>query len=258
MNDYLTGVCNKMKRNNSNNLDYKLALATIEPFNVILEGESGVGKEYFANLIHKRRSWAKDFMVIDWECDYQNQLRILDNFLKDHLQRITDLADGQRNTYFFRRIDLLALQIQIKLLEVLEELVRKAAVLKSQLYRLGLISSWEKTRNGRIQYNNLSSNPFRELFPLTIEVPPLRERRKEIHSISYSILHSVNQKQNRKTVGFSEESIEMFSKYSWPNNLDELESEIERAVALTRDYDVIKPQVLSTKLVKNPVLSRTI
>jgi DNA-binding NtrC family response regulator len=258
MNDYLTGVCNKMKRNNSNDIDYKLALATIEPFNVILEGESGVGKEYFANLIHKKRSWAKDFIVIDWECDYQNQLKILDNFPKDHLRRITDLGDGQKNTYFFRRIDLLDLQVQINLLEVLEEWVKRGAGSKSQLYRLGLISSREKTRNGRIQHNNLSSNPFREIFPSAIEVPPLRKRRKEIHSISYSILHSVNQKQNRKVVGFSEESIEMFSKYSWPNNLDELESEIERAVALTRDYDVIKPQVLSTKLVKNLVLSRTI
>ena len=246
-----------MKGNKNNDLDYKLALATIEPFNVILEGESGAGKEYFAKLIHKRRSWAKDLIVIDWECDYHNQPKILDNFLKDNLQRITDLADGQRNTYFLRRIDLLDLSIHMKLFEALREEAKRGATSKNQLYRLGLIYSWEKTRNGRVQYNNLSFSPFRELFPLTIEVPPLRERRKEIHSISYSILHSVNQKQNRKVVGFSEESIEMFSRYSWPNNLDEFESEIERAVALTRDYDVIKPQVLSKKLVQNHVLFMT-
>jgi DNA-binding NtrC family response regulator len=253
MNDYLTGVCNKMKRNNSNDLNYKLALATIEPFNVILQGESGVGKEYFANLIHKRRSWAKDFMVIDWECDYQNQLKILDNFLKDNLQRITDLADGKRNTYFFRRIDLLNLQIQIKLCEVLEG----AVVPKNQLYRLGLICSWEKRENNRNQQNNFSYSPLRELSPFRITIPPLRERKKEMQSFLYNILNSVNQQQNRNVVGFSKESIEILLRYSWPNNLDELESEIQRAVALTKDYDVIKPEALSKKLVQNHVVFGT-
>lgn len=244
-----------MTRSKRAELDKKIELATIEPFNVIFEGESGVGKEYFAKLIHKRRSWTKDFIVFDWECSHSNQLKILDHLVKNHLEVITDFVNHQRHTYFFRRIDLLA--FQIKLFEIFEEKVKRGAISKNQLHRLGLISSWEKKKNDRSQQNNFSYNPLRELFPLRITILPLRERRKEMHSLLYTILHSVNQEQNRKVFGFSEESIEIFLRYSWPNNLDELESEIQRAVALTKDYDVIKPQALSKKLAQNHVLSRT-
>jgi len=245
-----------MRRSKRGELDKKLALATIESFNVIFEGESGAGKEYFARLIHKRRSWTKDFIVFDWECSHSSQLKNLDDLVKNNLKEITEFSNHERNTYFFRRVDLLAFQIQMKLFEVLGAGIERGAISKNHLYRLGLIASWEKTENNREQ-NNFSYNPFKELFPLGIVVPPLRERTKEIHSLLYTILHSVNQEQNRKVFGFSEESIEIFLRYSWSNNLDELESEIQRAVALTKDYDVIKPQALSKKLIQNHVLSRT-
>lgn len=245
-----------MRRSKRGELDKKLAFATIEPFNVILEGESGAGKEYFSKLIHKKRSWTKDFIVFDWECSHSSQLKILDDLVKNHLKEITEFSNPQRNTYLFRRVDLLAFQIQIELFEIFEEKVKRGAISKNLVYRLGLIASWEKTENNRKQ-NNFPYNPLRELFPLGIVVPPLRERRKEMHSLLYTILRSVNQEQNRNVFGFSEESIKIFLGYSWPNNLDELESEIQRAVALTKDYEVIKPQALSKKLVQNHVLSRT-
>lgn len=232
-------------------IDKKLALATTKPFNLILEGESGVGKEYFAKLIHKKRSWTKDFIIFDWECDYLDQLQILDALGKNHLEEIMDFSNLQRNTYFFRRIDLLPLQIQIKLFEIFEGQAKKGAISKSQLYRLGLISSWEESEKNNDQKNEFSCSPLKELFSLRITIPPLRERKQEMLSLLYTIMRSVNEEQNRNVFGFSQECIEVFLRYTWPNNLDELESEIQRAVALTGDYEMIRPQILSEKLIRN-------
>jgi len=236
-----------VKKNIREELDRRLTIALKEPFNVILEGESGVGKEHFAKLIHKKRLNAKSFRVFDWECAYFRQLEILNSLEKNHLEEIFDLSNHQGNTFFFRRIDLLDSLLQKKLFEIFEEGVKRGAISRNQIHRLGLISSWEE-RDNKDQQDAYFENPLKELFPLRISIPPLRGRKKELPSLLYTILDSVNREQKRKVFGFSKESVEVFLRYNWPNNLDELESEIQRAVALTEDYEIIKPQILSERL----------
>lgn len=133
-----------MSNVNTESFYKKLELATLKPLNVVLEGESGVGKEYFARLIHEKRGCQGDFIAIDWECNNTCQLHILEDLVKNHLASVVSGANQKRNTYFFRRIDLLGSQMQLKIFELLESEVKKSGFYRSQLHRLGLIASLEK------------------------------------------------------------------------------------------------------------------
>lgn len=246
-----------MNNNKIDELHKKLELAISLPLNVIFEGENGVGKEYFAKLIHGKRDWAKEFIILDFECDHSSQLRVLDNLTKDHLSGIMSLDSQKRNTYFFRRIDLLNSQTQLEIFELLESAVKGGGLSGSQLHQLSLIASFEKKNgNGRKQ-DNPTLSPFLGLFPLRMKIPALRQRREEIGSLMHEILESVNKQQNRKVLGFSFETFYFFLNYDWPNNIDELRSEIERVVTLTKDNDIIRPPVLSERLIKSQKLLRT-
>jgi two-component system response regulator HydG len=234
-----------------NEFHKKLDLAITQPLNMILEGENGVGKEYFAKLIHDRRNWTKDFIIFDWECDYSSQLKVLDDLFKNHLTKIIDLSNQKRNTYFFRRIDLLNSKAQLQIYELLENESKRFGLSRSQFHQLGLIASQEKKNGNGNKKNDFTFGHFLEFFPLMIKIPALRHRKEELFSLMRTILESVNKKQNRMVLGFSIDAFCLFSDYDWPNNIDELGSEIERMLTLTRDNDLIKRQVISERLIKH-------
>lgn len=246
-----------MTNNKTNGFRKKLEFAIIQPLNVVLEGEDGVGKEYFAKLIHEERVWAKDFIIFDWENDRSRQFRALEDLVKNHLTEIISFGKQERNTYFFRRIDLLSSQIQMEIFELLNNEAKRFGLSRSQLHQLSLIASREKKNGNGNRQDDLTFNPLLELFPLRVKVPALRQRKKELISLMYIILESVNRHQRRKVLGFSPETFNFFFNYDWPSNIDELRSEIEREVALTMDNDLIKPGVLSERLIKHQAVLRT-
>jgi len=235
----------------------KLEFATFKPLNVVLEGESGAGKEYFARLIHEKRGCQGEFIAFDWECDKTCQLHILEDLVKNHLASMVKNANQKRNTCFFRRIDLLSAQMQRKILELLDNEAKKGDFHRNQLSQLGLIASLEKKVAKSEMQDDLTANHLLELFPLRITTPALRQRKQELGSLMHNILESVNKQLNRKVSGFSFETFYFFVDYDWPNNVDELRSEIEGAVALTKDHDLIRPEVLSERLIRCQKLLRT-
>ncbi len=243
-----------MSNTNIENFYKKLELTTVKFLNVVLEGESGVGKECFARMIHEKRGHQGDFIIFDWECGHSSQHSILEYLAQNHLIPLTNADPGKRNTYFFRRIDLLSSQMQLKILELLESKAKRGGLSRSQLHQLGLIASSEKKHKNERAQNDPSRNYFLELFPLRIAIPPLRDRKQELGTLMHKILESVNRQLNRRVSGFSFETYYFFIDYCWPNNIHELRSEIERAVALTQDDDLIKPEVLSGRLVKSQKL----
>jgi len=240
-----------------NNFREKLEQAINQPLNVILEGENGVGKEYFAKQIHEKRTWANNFIIFDWECEHSCQFSILEDLSKNHLREILDVTSKRRNAYFFRRIDLLNSKIQYEIFELLESQAKRGGLSRSQLHQLGLIASLEKKNSNGKKQIDLTLNPFLELFPFRIKIPPLRQRKEEFGSLMHGILDFVNKQQNRKVLGFSAGIFKCFLDYNWPNNIEELISEIERLVTLTKDYELIKEGVLSERMFSGRRMLRT-
>lgn len=218
--------------------------------NVILEGESGVGKDHFARLIHQRRNWEGEFVVNDCEQTVRDQTRIVEQLTSpvffQKLRRSTE-----KDTFFIRRIDLLQAHLLARLSDFLEELGKRGAFPRSKLLSLGIIGSLQTSRHKKLQINIKLHRFLNSLFCLKIRVLPLRERKKEIPKLVERFITLFNKEQKRNILGIAPDALGLLSQYNWPDNICELRTEIERAITLTKDYELIRTSTLSENLTKS-------
>jgi len=231
-------------------LHEELSRAIQSPFNVVLEGESGVGKEYIAKLIHEERNWGGKFIVCDFEGMFQEQTRIVEQFTSQvFLERLRE--PKERDTLFIRRIDLLQGHLLAQLSDFFGELGKRGALSRNKLLSLGLIGSVQ-TSGDKKSLNNIQLNKFLDsFFCLRIKILPLRERKKEIPKLVEKFISFFNQEQKRNVLGVAVDALELLIKHDWPNNVCELRMEIERAATLTGDYQPLKPSTLSGDLIES-------
>jgi hypothetical protein len=217
------------------------------PVNVVLEGESGVGKEHFAKFIHQKRNWGGEFVVYDFERAVQEQMRMVDRFTSPgFFQEVVRLA--KKDTFFIRRLDLLQEHLLARLSDFFEELVKRGMLPRNRLLGLGMVGSLQTTAGskslGHIQLRKFLNS----LFCLKIRILPLRERKEEIPSLVERFISLFNEEQKRNVLGITPDALELLSHYKWPDNVRELRAEIERAATLTGDYESIESYALSGKV----------
>ena len=248
-----------MPRINHNTQEvYKeLSKAIQSPFNLVLEGESEVGKEYFAKLIHQERNWGGEFVAYDCEQTGQKQedmVKQLTSPLFSEQLRRSPLKD----TFFIRRIDLLKGHLHAQLSDFFGELAERGDFTRKELLSLGMIGSVQAGGH-RESLNNVQLNRFLDiLFCLRIKILPLRERKREIPKLVETFISFFNQEQKRKVEGVAPDTLEMLVRYDWPNNVCELRMEIERAITLTKDHELIEPVALSEHLVQSMTRTRSL
>jgi DNA-binding NtrC family response regulator len=230
---------------------YKEIDRTIESaLNVILEGESGVGKDYFARLIHQRRNWGGELVVYDCERTALDQTRIVEELTSPvFFQKLR--GSTQKETFFIRRIDLLQAHLLAQLSDFLGELGKRGAFPRNKLLSLGIIGSLQTSGHKKSQINIQLHRFLNSLFCLKISVPPLRERKKEIPTLVERFISFFNKEQKKNVLGIAPDVLEFLLQYNWPDNLCELRTEIERAATLTKDYESIKPSALSKSLIES-------
>lgn len=224
--------------------------------NVILEGESGVGKDYFARLIYQRRNWGGEFVVYDCEQTVRDQTRIVEQLTSpvffQKLRRST-----QKDTVFIRRIDLLQAHLFARLSDFLGELGKRGAFPRNKLLSSGIIGSLQTSRYKKSQINIQLHRFLNSLFCVKIRVLPLRERKKEIPKLVEGFISLFNKEQKRNVLGITPDALALLLQYNWPNNICELRAEIERAATLTKDSESIKPSALSERLIESVSKTRS-
>ncbi len=229
---------------------HEINRAVQSSLNVVLEGESGVGKEHFAELIHRERNWGGEFVVCDCEQTVRKQTRIVEQltspvFFKK-LRRST-----QRDTFFMRRVDLLQAHLLAQLSDFFEDLGKTEAFSRNELLSLGVIGSLQ-TSGHKKSLNNVQLHKFlNSLFCLKIRILPLRERKEQIPKLVEKFISDFNKEQKRNVLGIAPDALELLLQYNWPDNVCELRMEIERAVTLTRNYESLEPSTLSGNLIKS-------
>ena len=230
---------------------YKEIDRTIESaLNVILEGESGVGKDYFARLIHQRRNWGGELVVYDCERTALDQTRIVEELTSPvFFQKLR--GSTQKDTFLIRRIDLLQAHLLAQLSDFLGELGKRGAFPRNKLLSSGIIGSLQTSRYKKSQINIQLHRFLNSLFCVKIRVLPLRERKKEIPSLVKRFISLFNKEQKKNVLGMTPDALGLLLQYDWPNNICELRAEIERAATLTKDYESIKPSALSERLIKS-------
>jgi DNA-binding NtrC family response regulator len=208
---------------------------------VLINGESGTGKELVANAIHQRSPRAAG-PFIKLHCAALAE-SLLESELFGHERGAFTGAVGRKDgrfsladggTLFLDEIGEISQSIQVKLLRFLQE-HEFERVGGTQTIRVDVrvIAATNRNLPEEVAKGRFREDLFYRLNVVSLEMPPLRDRRADIPALAKFFLDKYA-KANGKTIGeLSPQTLELLVSYDWPGNVRELENAIERAVVLT-------------------------
>jgi len=228
---------------------------------VLITGESGVGKEVIANAMHRHSQRSKG-PLIKVNCG-----AIPENLLESELfgydygaftgarkqgkPGMFELAD--KGTLFLDEIGDIPYNLQGKLLRALQDReIMRIGSLKTTPVDVRIITATNKNLEEMVNKGSFRDDLYYRLNVVSIEIPPLRERKEDIPIFVLHFLEKMNKKhQYNKRI--ASEVIDTFMLYSWPGNVRELENVIERMIIMTEDNEInmkhlpiqIKSQIVS-------------
>ncbi len=217
---------------------------------VLIVGESGTGKELVARAIHAHSSNARE-PFIGINCTVLPE-SLLESELFGHEKgaftgavdkKIGKFEIAQRGTIFLDEIGDLSSSFQQKLLRVLQE---------REFERVGgneiikvegrFITATNRDIEHDVKQGKFRKDLFYRFNVVTIQLPPLRERKVDVPLLANYFLSRYNIQLKKSVKGFSNEAMSLLQSYTYPGNVRELENLIERAVMLTKG-DLILPEV---------------
>ncbi len=210
---------------------------------VLIIGESGTGKEVVARAIHSQsHRGSKPFVAVSCaalpESLLESELFGYEKgaFTGAYAQKKGKFEFANRGTLFLDEVGEMSANIQVHLLRVLEE---------KEFTRVGgnepikadvrVISATNKDLRKAIASGEFREDLYYRLNVVTIELPPLRERKEDIPLLAQHFLNKFALENQKKVDGFSPEATEFLLNYDWPGSVRELENAIERAVILAKD-----------------------
>ena len=222
---------------------------------VLLTGETGTGKEVFAQAIHQASDRSKqNFIAIN--CSAFSR-ELLENELFGHKSgAFTGATKDQKGlfeeahngTIFLDEIGEMALELQAKILRVLEtgEFLRvgDSKVIKVDVR---IISATNRELEKEIESGHFRSDLFYRLSVFTILLPSLKERKNDIKILAEYYINYFAIKSNRKNFNISEDYLSALESNEWKGNIRELKNVIERSVILS-DNDVLNVETLPIEL----------
>ncbi|TET19580.1 MAG: sigma-54-dependent Fis family transcriptional regulator, partial [Candidatus Cloacimonadota bacterium] len=228
---------------------------------VLIQGESGTGKTLVARMIHNKSPRNdKAFIVISCGALVETLLEselfghAKGAFTGAHKDKIGRFSLANKGTIFLDDIDGMSLPIQAKLLRVLQE--KKFEVVggtKTIKVDVRVIAATNKNLRDAIEKGGFRDDLYYRLNVLSIEIPPVRERKEDIPLLVNHFLRKYNQKTGRVINGFSRQAMDLMKDYHWPGNVRELENIIEHVVVLSNNKIVLPKDLPST--FRNLVLS---
>lgn len=217
---------------------------------VLIYGESGTGKELIAKKIHElsdRRE--KPFVVVDCASLHENLLTSelfgheKGSFTGAFQQKYGLFEIADKGTIFLDEIGEITLPLQAKLLRVLETgTFRRLGGTKDIRVDVRIIAATNRNLKKMVDEGQFRLDLFYRLNVVTIEIPPLRERKEDIPLLVEYFLKEKSSSRSKKKV--SREAMELLMEYQWPGNIRELENIIERACILSGNTEVITPEFL--------------
>ncbi len=209
---------------------------------VLITGESGTGKELVARAIHSQ-SHRKERPFVAVSCAALPESLLESElfghergaFTGAHIQRKGKFEAANRGTLFLDEIGEMSANIQVHLLRVLEE-KEFSRVGGNEPIRVDVrvISATNKDMKKAIAGGSFREDLYYRLNVVTIDLPPLRERREDIPLLAQHFLNKFATENGKDISGFSPKATEFLLMYDWQGNVRELENAIERAVILAR------------------------
>ncbi|MDQ3198712.1 MAG: sigma-54 dependent transcriptional regulator [Verrucomicrobiota bacterium] len=210
--------------------------------NVLITGESGVGKEVIANVIHSRSRRAEKPMV-KLNCAAFPQAMIegeLFGYVKGAFTGASNdfrgmIAEADGSTLFLDEISEMPTELQTRFLRVLQEReFRPLGSTKTMKADFRVVAATNRPVHQAMAENRLRSDLYYRLNTFQIELPPLRERREDIPPLVATFVKSFAQQLGKPEPAFAPEAFQKLLEYGWPGNVRELQNAIEYAVVLAR------------------------
>ncbi len=208
----------------------------------MVQGESGVGKEIVANLIHEL-SERKGQPLVKVNCSaipetlLESELFGYERgaFTGAYQKKIGKFEVANKGTVFLDEIGDVPLPLQPKLLRVLQEReIERLGGLHPIKVDVRIITATNKNLEEEVKQGRFREDLFYRLNIVTIEIPPLRERKDDIPLLLDFFLKKLNERHKKQIKGFSREARDALIKHDYPGNVRELENIVERAVVLSR------------------------
>jgi formate hydrogenlyase transcriptional activator len=216
---------------------------------VLIQGETGTGKELVARAIH-RLSGRHERIFVKLNCA-AIPTGLLESELFGHergaftgaiSQKAGRFELADKGTIFLDEVGEIPLELQSKLLRVLQEQeFERLGSTKTIRVNIRLIAATNRDLKSMVEANQFRSDLYYRLNVFPITAPPLRERREDIPTlVRYFTQHyAVRMKKNIQTV--PTKTLDVLSRYAWPGNIRELENLVERSVILTQGTDLQVP-----------------
>jgi DNA-binding NtrC family response regulator len=207
---------------------------------VLVTGESGVGKERLARMIHEGSTRAQRALVAI-NCGAMPE-NLLESELFGHVKGaftgasqdrpgLFEEADG--GTLFLDEIGEVTPAMQVKLLRVLQEHeVRRVGDNKNRPVDVRVIAATNRNLADEVKAGRFRQDLYYRLRVIEIAVPPLRERREDIVPLARILLASAAKRTKSKVTSFTAKAVDQLQRYAWPGNVRELENALERATVM--------------------------
>jgi formate hydrogenlyase transcriptional activator len=227
---------------------------------VLIQGETGTGKELIAHAIHNvSRRWGRPFVKLNCAAI---PFDLLESELFGHekgaftgaiAQKVGRFELADKGTLFLDEIGDIPLALQPKLLRVLQEQeFERLGSGRTHSVDVRVVAATHRDLNEMIKRNDFRSDLYYRLNVFPIVVPPLRERREDIVPLMTHFVEVYGRKTGRRIEHVPPETVEAFRSYQWPGNIRELQNLVERAVILSNEGVLPNPLALS-QLGVNPL-----
>jgi two-component system NtrC family response regulator len=218
---------------------------------VLLTGESGTGKELLAKALHQNSLRAsKPFITVNCGAIPEN---LIESELFGHRKgsftgaladRTGKFESANQGTVFLDEIGELPINLQVRLLRVIQEReIDKIGYPKPIPINVRIIAATNRNLRAQIEDGQFREDLFYRLSVVTIELPPLRERRDDIPLLLQHFLKKHCERYQLPIPSPAEDALDVLTRYEWPGNVRELENAIESLVVLGKS-DVIRSEDL--------------
>ncbi|MFR8519885.1 MAG: sigma-54 interaction domain-containing protein, partial [Emergencia timonensis] len=209
---------------------------------VLIYGETGTGKELFAQSIHSA-SKRKDGPFIVQNCSAIPNTLLESIFFgtvkgsytgAESRKGLFELADS--GTLFLDEINSMDINMQSKILRVLEEKkVRRIGCEKDVAFDVRIISAVNEKPEVVLNQGKVRTDLYYRLSPVQITIPPLRERKSDIPFLTDYFINYFNKTMHRNILGITEDALDVLRNYSWAGNVRELKNIIEGCFNIVDD-----------------------
>jgi two-component system response regulator AtoC len=260
-NNILVGKAPQMKEIFKN-----IGLISMNKVNVLIQGETGTGKELIARLIHSS-GITSDKPLVVVNCSALTET-LLESELFGHVKgSFTDSIRDKKGkfelagegTIFLDEISEISLNTQVKLLRVIQELeFEKVGGEHPIPMKARIIAATNRNLEELIRQGKFREDLYYRLKVFTINLPSLKERKEDINDLVIHFLYKLNKRFNRNVTKIGDGVIETLQKHDWPGNVRELENAVLQAIIMAKN-DVLEKEhiILNERATEEDSLDHT-